>query len=81
MIRYFAHGECEDEDGVSKVPDFDERYMAVARALAALRGSRSPNHLKRYTARTNLNIALVAQSRPRDQRRLHLAGPPAERER
>jgi TonB-linked SusC/RagA family outer membrane protein len=57
VIRYFAHGEYEDEDGVTKVPNFEDRYMpAHARSLTP--GQRSPNHLTRGTARTNLNITL-----------------------
>ena len=58
FIRYFAHGEYEDEDGVSKVPDFEDRYMpAHARSLSPIQ--RSPNHLTKMTARTNLNITLA----------------------
>ena len=57
VIRFFAHGEYEDEDGVTKVPDFEDRYMpAHARSLTP--SQRSPNHLTRGTARTNFNINL-----------------------
>ena len=56
-IRYFAHGEYEDEDGVTKVPKFEERYMA-ARGLSLLPNQKSPNHLTKGTARTNLNVTL-----------------------
>jgi TonB-linked SusC/RagA family outer membrane protein len=56
-IRYFAHGEYEDEDGVTKVPDFEKRYMP-AHQRSLLPGQQDPNHLNRVTARTNLNITL-----------------------
>jgi TonB-linked SusC/RagA family outer membrane protein len=57
VIRFFAHGEYEDEDGVTKVPEFEDRYMpAHTRSLTP--GQRSPNHLNRVTARTNLNVTL-----------------------
>jgi len=56
-IRYFAHGEYEDEDGVTKVPKFEERYMA-SRGLSLLPNQKSPNHLTKATARTNLNVTL-----------------------
>jgi hypothetical protein len=26
-VRYFLHGEYEDEDGVTKVPEFEKRYL------------------------------------------------------
>ncbi len=60
-IRYFVHGEWEDEDGVTKVPDFDKAYMA-ARGLSLRPEQRSPNRLSRATARTNLNIALPSNA-------------------
>jgi TonB-linked SusC/RagA family outer membrane protein len=56
-IRYFAHGEYEDEDGVTKVPKFEERYMA-AHNLSLLPNQKSPNHLTKATARTNVNVNL-----------------------
>jgi TonB-linked SusC/RagA family outer membrane protein len=56
-IRYFASGEWEDEDGVTKVPEFEKRYMP-AHARSLLPGQQSPNHLNRKTARTNLNMTL-----------------------
>ena len=56
-IRYFAHGEYEDEDGVTKVPKFEEQYMAT-RKLSLLPNQQSPNHLTKMTARTNLNVNL-----------------------
>jgi TonB-linked SusC/RagA family outer membrane protein len=56
-VRYFLHGEWEDEDGVTKVPEFEERYLA-ARGLSLLDEQESPNRLTRVTGRANLNIAL-----------------------
>ena len=57
LVRYFAHGEYEDEDGVTKVPDFEEQYLST-RNLSLLPKQKSPNHLNRITARTNLNVTL-----------------------
>ena len=56
-VRYFAHGEYEDEDGVTQVPEFEERYLS-AHNRSLLPSQESPNRLKRMTARTNLNVAL-----------------------
>jgi TonB-linked SusC/RagA family outer membrane protein len=56
-VRYFAHGEYEDEDGVTKVPKFEERYLA-AHNRSLLPNQKSPNHLTKMTARTNLNVTL-----------------------
>jgi TonB-linked SusC/RagA family outer membrane protein len=56
-IRYFLSGEFEDEDGVTKVPDFDKRFMArTARTLSDIQ--QSPNRLTRGTGRMNLNVNL-----------------------
>jgi len=57
VVRYFAHGEYEDEDGVTKVPEFDKRYLAT-RNLSLLPNQKSPNRLTKMTGRTNLNITL-----------------------
>jgi TonB-linked SusC/RagA family outer membrane protein len=56
-IRFFASGEFEDEDGVSKVPEFDQRYMDT-HERSLLPGQQQPNAMKRYTARTNLALNL-----------------------
>ena len=56
-IRYFLHGEFEDEDGVTKVPEFDARYMS-ARGLSLRSQEQSPNRLTRMTGRSNLNMTL-----------------------
>lgn len=56
-VRYFVHGEYESEDGVAKVPEFDQRWLA--RNGVTLRPEeRTPNSLTRITARSNLDIAL-----------------------
>jgi TonB-dependent SusC/RagA subfamily outer membrane receptor len=56
-IRYFLHGEWEDEDGVTKVPEFEQRYLS-ARNRSLLSEQESPNRLTRATTRANVNIAL-----------------------
>jgi TonB-linked SusC/RagA family outer membrane protein len=56
-MRFFVHGEWEDEDGVTKVPKFEERYLD-ARGLSLRPSEKSPNRLTRFTGRTNLNIAM-----------------------
>jgi len=61
MLRYFLHGEYEDEDGVTKVPDFDKRYMATRNRSLSDR-QESPNHLTRMTGRANMNISLTQQA-------------------
>ena len=57
-VRYFITGEWEDEDGVTKVPDFDARYLA-SRDVGLRTEEESPNRLNRKSARANLNIALA----------------------
>ncbi len=61
LLRYFLHGEYEDEDGVTKVPEFEKRYLA-ARSLSLLPIQESPNHLTRMTARGNFNLSLTQQA-------------------
>ena len=56
-VRYFVAGEWEDEDGVTKVPDFDQRFLS-SRGLSMRREERSPNRLTRVSTRANLNAAL-----------------------
>jgi TonB-linked SusC/RagA family outer membrane protein len=56
-IRYFLHGEWEDEDGVTQVPRFDRRYLAF-RGLSLRPEQESPNHLTRASARANVDVAL-----------------------
>jgi TonB-linked SusC/RagA family outer membrane protein len=57
QVRYFLHGEWEDEDGVTQVPAFERRYLS-ARGLSLLDEQESPNHLNRVTARANFNFTL-----------------------
>jgi TonB-linked SusC/RagA family outer membrane protein len=55
-VRFFLHGEWENEDGVTKVPEFEPRYLAAhARKLTSTQSN--PNALSRITGRANLNIA------------------------
>jgi TonB-linked SusC/RagA family outer membrane protein len=56
-IRYFLHGEWESEDGVTKVPEFEKRYMA-ARGLSLTKDQQNPGGLVKGTARVNLSAAL-----------------------
>jgi TonB-dependent SusC/RagA subfamily outer membrane receptor len=79
IVRFFAHGEYEDEDGVTKVPDFEDRY-ARARALPhAIAAEPEPPHARHGTHEPQHHA--VAQRRPGDQRRLHLVGSAPQRER
>jgi TonB-linked SusC/RagA family outer membrane protein len=56
-IRYFLHGEWEDEDGVTQVPEFERRYLS-ARGLSLRPEQESPNRLTRASTRANVNITL-----------------------
>ncbi len=56
-VRYFLHGEYENEDGVTKVPVFEQRYLNRM-GLSLLPEQRNPNGLKKITTRANLNITL-----------------------
>jgi TonB-linked SusC/RagA family outer membrane protein len=60
-VRYFLHGEWEDEDGVTKVPEFERQYLA-SRGLSLRPEQENPNSLNRVTGRANLNIALPRNS-------------------
>jgi len=60
-VRYFLHGEYEDEDGVTKVPEFEKRTMA-AKNMVLSPEQQSPNHLTRMTGRANINISLTQQA-------------------
>jgi TonB-linked SusC/RagA family outer membrane protein len=55
MVRYFVHGEWEDEAGRMKIPDFDQRWLD-ARGLSLRADQRVPNALNRVTGRANLDI-------------------------
>ena len=54
-VRYFLHGEWESEDGVTKVPEFERRYLA-RNSLSLNSKQENPNALTRITTRANLNI-------------------------
>jgi TonB-linked SusC/RagA family outer membrane protein len=56
-IRYFLHGEWEEENGRIKLPEFDQRWLAN-RGLSLRPEQANPNYLGQMTARANLNIAL-----------------------
>ncbi|HUQ18673.1 MAG TPA: SusC/RagA family TonB-linked outer membrane protein [Gemmatimonadaceae bacterium] len=56
-FRYFLHGEWMNDNGVLKVPDFDERYMA-AHGRTLRPEEASPNHQDAITTRANFNLAL-----------------------
>ena len=57
-VRFFLHGEWENEDGVTKVPEFEQRYLSThARRLSSIQSN--PNELARVTGRANLNVALA----------------------
>lgn len=56
-VRYFLHGEWEDESGRLKLPQFDQRWLA-ANGLSLLSDQQTPNHMGRITARANVDVAL-----------------------
>ena len=56
-VRYFLHGEYENEDGVTKVPEFEQRTMQRL-GLSLLPEQMNPNALRKITTRANLNITL-----------------------
>lgn len=56
-IRYFVHGEWEDEDGVTKVPEFERRYLE-RRGLSLRSEQENPGRFTKMTGRANINIAL-----------------------
>jgi TonB-linked SusC/RagA family outer membrane protein len=56
-IRFFLHGEWEDETGRMKVPKFDQRYLE-RRGLSLRPEEESPNHMGRVTARSNVSFLL-----------------------
>jgi TonB-linked SusC/RagA family outer membrane protein len=61
IARYFLHGEFESEDGVTKVPEFEKRYMA-ARARSLSDAQKNPGGVKKVTTRANLNFSLSPQA-------------------
>ncbi len=54
-VRYFLHGEYESEDGVTKLPEFEKRYLA-RNGLSLNDKQANPGGLTRVTTRANLNI-------------------------
>ncbi|MBX6363830.1 MAG: SusC/RagA family TonB-linked outer membrane protein [Gemmatimonadetes bacterium] len=56
-VRYFLSGEYENEDGVTKVSEFDKRYLA-AHGLSLRPEQENPGGLVRYSARANLSANL-----------------------
>lgn len=55
--RYFLHGEYENEDGVTKVPDFEKRWLARNNRSLSDR-QQNPGMRGRITGRSNLNLTL-----------------------
>jgi TonB-linked SusC/RagA family outer membrane protein len=60
-LRYFLHGEWENNDGVLKVPEFDQAYLQRT-GQSLLPSQRIPNHMDRITTRGNFNIALTPKA-------------------
>jgi len=56
-IRYFLHGEWEDERGTIKVPEFEKQYMA-SHGLSLTEEQQNQNRWKKGSLRANLNISL-----------------------
>jgi TonB-dependent SusC/RagA subfamily outer membrane receptor len=57
-VRYFLHGEWEDETGRMKIPEFDQRWLA-ARNIQLRPEQRNPNALNRISARGNFDVDLA----------------------
>lgn len=57
-MRFFLHGEWEDETGPLKLPEFDRRWLAE-RGLSLRPEQERPNGLNRVTARSNLDVDLL----------------------
>ncbi len=57
-VRYFLHGEWENEDGVTKIPEFDLRRLR--RDGISIRPEvANPSALTKMTGRANLNVTLA----------------------
>ena len=56
-FRYFLHGEWEDEDGVTQLPLFEQRYLS-SHGLTLRPEQRDPNALNRVTGRANISVAV-----------------------
>jgi TonB-linked SusC/RagA family outer membrane protein len=59
-VRYFMSGQWESEDGVLKVPEFDQRYLE-AHNLKLRPEAEDPNHLGKISTRANFNMTLSPQ--------------------
>jgi TonB-linked SusC/RagA family outer membrane protein len=60
-VRFFLHGEWEDENGPARIPDFDQRWLD--RNNITLRSEqRRPNGMSRVTARANMDIDLTPRA-------------------
>ncbi len=56
-VRYFIHGEWEDEKGTVKVPEFEKRWMA-RNNLFLTENQQNQQRLKKITFRANVNVSL-----------------------
>jgi TonB-linked SusC/RagA family outer membrane protein len=56
-VRYFVHGEWEDENGRLKVPEFDKRWLA-RNDLTLRPEQRNPNAMNRISTRGNFDLDL-----------------------
>ena len=74
-IRYFLHGEWENEDGVTKVPEFEKRYMAAPWTQAHGR-SIEPWLAGEGDLPGQPQRGPIRRSRSRREYGLHLPGPP-----
>lgn len=61
IVRFFLHGEWEDETGPIKVPEFDRRWLADS-GFTLRSDEQHPSHLNRITTRANLNVTLPGNS-------------------
>jgi TonB-linked SusC/RagA family outer membrane protein len=59
-VQYFMSGQWESEDGVLKVPEFDQRFLA-AHDLKLRPEATDPNHMGKISTRANFNMALSPQ--------------------
>ncbi|MDP2956927.1 MAG: SusC/RagA family TonB-linked outer membrane protein [Longimicrobiales bacterium] len=57
-VRYFLHGEWEDERGTVQVPEFEKRWMA-RKNLFLTEDQQNQQRLKKVTFRANVNMTLT----------------------
>jgi TonB-linked SusC/RagA family outer membrane protein len=60
-VRYFLLTQIENEDGVTKVPEFDNAYINSHQRFLTAR-QRNPGGVAKVSTRANLNIALTPQA-------------------